>query len=221
MRVDVVTLFPDMFKSPFAESIVGRAVKNKKIILKFHNLRDWALDSYGTVDDKPFGGGEGMVLRIEPIDQAIADIKKKYWKGNKGLVIAMSAKGEIYKQNIAEDLSKIENIIILCGHYEGFDQRILDNLVDKVISIGDYILTGGEIPAMVVIDSIARLISGVLGKDESSQNDSFSKSIGRKKQYARFTRPREYNGWKVPEVLLSGDPKKIKEWEKEELINKK
>jgi len=194
MRVDVVTLFPDMFKSPFAESIVGRAVKNKKIILKFHNLRDWALDSYGTVDDKPFGGGEGMVLRIEPIDQAIADIKKKYWKGNKGLVIAMSAKGEIYKQNIAEDLSKIENIIILCGHYEGFDQRILDNLVDKVISIGDYILTGGEIPAMVVIDSIARLISGVLGKDESSQNDSFSKSIGRKKQYARFTRPREYNG---------------------------
>ncbi len=213
MRVDVVTLFPDMFKSPFAESIVGRAVKNKKIILKFHNLRDWALDSYGTVDDKPFGGGEGMVLRIEPIDQAIADIKKKYWKGNKGLVIAMSAKGEIYKQNIAEDLSKIENIIILCGHYEGFDQRILDNLVDKVISIGDYILTGGEIPAMVVIDSIARLISGVLGKDESSQNDSFSKSIGRKKQYARFTRPREYNGWKVPEVLLSGDPKKIKEWQ--------
>lgn len=217
MRVDVVTLFPDMFKSPFAESIVGRAVKNKKIILKFHNLRDWALDSYGTVDDKPFGGGEGMVLRIEPIDQAIADIKKKYWKGNKGLVIAMSAKGEIYKQNIAEDLSKIENIIILCGHYEGFDQRILDNLVDKVISIGDYILTGGEIPAMVVIDSIARLISGVLGKDESSQNDSFSKSIGRKKQYARFTRPREYNGWKVPEVLLSGDPKKIKEWQDKNL----
>lgn len=221
MRIDVVTLFPDMFESPFAQSIVGRAVKNKKVILKFHNLRDWALDSYGTVDDKPFGGGEGMVLRIEPIDQAIKDIKKKYWKGKKGLVVAMSAKGETYRQSITEDLSKTENLIILCGHYEGFDQRILDNLVDKVISIGDYIMTGGEIPTMVVIDSVTRLIPGVLGKDESSQNDSYSASIGRKIQYARFTRPREYNGWKVPEVLLSGDPKKIREWEKKELINKK
>ena len=217
MRIDVVTLFPDMFKSPFAQSIVGRAVKNKKVVLKFHNLRDWALDSYGTVDDKPFGGGEGMVLMIEPIDSAIKDIKKKYWKGEKGLILAMSAKGETYKQSMAEDLGKVKNIIILCGHYEGFDQRILDNLVDKVISIGDYILTGGEIPAMVVIDSVTRLISGVLGKDESSQNDSFSQSIDRKIQYARFTRPREYNGWKVPEVLLSGDPKKIKEWQDKNL----
>lgn len=212
MRLDVVTLFPAMFESPFAESIVGRAVKNKKIILKFHNLRDWALDSYGTVDDRPFGGGVGMVLRIEPIDKAIKDIKKKYWKSKKGIVVAMSAKGETYKQSMAEDLSKNENIIILCGHYEGFDQRILDNLVDKVISIGDYIMTGGEIPAMAVIDSITRLIPGVLGKDQSSQNDSYSESIGRKKQFARFTRPQEYKGWKVPEVLLSGDPKKIKEW---------
>jgi len=217
MRIDVVTLFPKMFESPFAESIAGRAVKNKKIILKFHNLRDWALDSYGTVDDKPFGGGAGMVLRIEPIDKAITDIKKKYWQGKKGLVVAMSAKGETYKQEIAEDLSKVENIIILCGHYEGFDQRILDNLVDKVISVGDYILTGGEIPAMVVIDSVIRLIPGVLGKDESSQNDSFSESIGRKKQFPRFTRPQEYKGWKVPEALLSGDPKKIKEWESKNL----
>lgn len=213
MQIDVVTLFPKMFQSPFDESIVARAIKNKKVILRFHNLRDWAIDSYGTVDGKPFGGGPGMVLMVGPIDKALCEIKAKYWGKEKGIVLAMSAKGETYKQEIAEDLSKEKNIIILCGHYEGFDQRILDNLVDKVISIGDYILTGGELASMIVIDSIVRLLPGVLGKDESSQNDSFSESINRKKQFPRYTRPQEYKSWAVPDVLLSGDPKKIKEWE--------
>ncbi len=217
MQIDVITLFPDMFKSPFEESIVSRAVKNKKVSLRFHNLRDWAMDSYGTVDDKPFGGGPGMVLMIEPIDRAITDIKKKYWDGKKGLVVAMSAKGKTYKQETAEKIRKIDNIIILCGHYEGFDQRILDNLVDMVISIGNYILTGGELASMILIDSVVRLLPGVLGKDESSLNDSYSKSIGRLKQFGRFTRPQEYKDWKVPSELVSGDPKKIAKWEKENL----
>jgi tRNA (guanine37-N1)-methyltransferase len=218
MQIDVISLFPKMFESPFAESIIGRAVKKKKAKLRFHSLRDWALDSYGTVDDKPFGGGEGMVLRIEPIDQAITDIKKKYWKKMKsGRVIALSAKGRKYKQEMAENLAKFDGLILICGHYEGFDQRILDHLVDEVISIGDFVMTGGEIGAMVVIDSVVRLIPGVLGKDASSFNDSFSKSIDRLRQFGRYTRPSEYKGWHVPEVLLSGNPKKIKEWQKQEL----
>jgi len=213
MQIDVVTLFPKMFQSPFSESIVARAVKNKKVTLRFHNLRDWAMDKYGTVDGKPFGGGPGMVLMVEPIDKALKDIKTKYWGKENGLVIAMSAKGETYKQEIAEKLSQVNNLIIVCGHYEGFDQRILDNLVDKVISIGDYILTGGELASMILIDSIVRLLPGVLGKDESSQNDSFSSGLNRQKQYGRYTRPQEYKGWKVPDELLSGDPKKINKWE--------
>ena len=217
MQIDVITLFPGMFKSPFEESIVARALKNGIVTLRFHNLRNWAIDSYGTVDDKPFGGGAGMVLMIEPIDKAISDIKKKYWQGEKGLVVAMSAKGETYKQEIAENLHKEKNIIILCGHYEGFDQRILDNLVDMVISIGDYILTGGELASMILIDSIVRLLPGVLGKDESSLNDSYSISIGRHKQFGRYTRPQDYKGWKVPTELISGDQKKIAKWEKDNL----
>jgi len=210
-----------MFKSPFGESIIGRAIKNKKVKIRFHNLRDWALDSYGTVDDKAFGGGAGMVLRIEPIDQAIADIKKRYWKKIKnGRVIAMSAKGKTYKQEMAENFVKFDGLLIICGHYEGFDQRILDHLVDDVVSIGDFVMTGGEIGAMALIDSVVRLLPGVLGKDESSDNDSFSKSIGRKIQYGRYTRPQEYRGWIVPEELLSGNPKIIDKWQKRQLENK-
>ena len=221
MQIDVLTLFPDMFKSAFGESIIGRAIKNKKVKLRFHNLRNWALDSYGTVDDKAFGGGAGMVLRIEPIDQAITDIKKKYWKKvRRGRVIAMSAKGKIYKQEMAENFVKFDGLLIICGHYEGFDQRILDHLVDDVISVGEFVMTGGEIGAMAVIDSVVRLLPGVLGKDKSSANDSFSKSIDRKIQYGRYTRPQEYKGWSVPQELLSGNPKTIEKWQKEELENK-
>lgn len=219
MQIDVVTLFPKMFKSPFKESIIKRAVEKKLVKLRFHNLRDWAIDSYGTVDGRPFGGGAGMVLRIEPIDKAISDIKKKYWKNESGVVLAMSATGKKYKQQIAEKLVKDKNVIILCGHYEGFDQRIFEHLCNEVISIGDFVLTGGEIPAMIIIDSIIRLLPGVLGNDESSKNDSFSKDINRKVQFPRYTRPKIYNNWKVPGELISGDPKIIKKWEKDNLGN--
>lgn len=220
MQIDVVTLFPKMFESPFGESIIARAIRNKIVKLRFHNLRDWALDSYGTVDDKVFGGSDGMVLRVEPIDRAIKDIKKKYWrKIKKGKVVALSAKGKIYKQEMAENMANLNRLILICGHYEGFDQRILDHLVDEVISVGRFVMTGGEIGAMAIIDSVVRLMPGVLGKDESSQNDSYSLSLGRQKQYGRFTRPQEYKGWKVPCELVSGDPKKIDKWQQKDLKN--
>ncbi len=218
MNIDIITLFPDMFESPFSESMIRRAVDNKLVEIKTHNLRDWALDSYGTVDDKPFGGGVGMLLRPEPIYRAIEDVRG----GKKSKVIVMSAGGKRFTQEKAEELSTIDNMIIVCGHYEGFDQRILDYMADEVISIGDYVLTGGELAAMVVVDATVRLLPGVLGKDESSQIESFSKlEIGGKQmrvaEYPQYTRPREFMGHEVPEILLSGDPKKIKNWQEEQI----
>jgi len=218
MRIDVLTLFPKMFESPFAESIIGRAIKNNKLILKIHNLRDWATDTYGTVDDKPFGGGVGMVLKIDVIDRALNDIQKE----NKGKIILLSAKGKRYEQQKSEEFASEESLILICGHYEGVDERI-KNLIDEEISIGDYVLTGGEIPAMAIIDSVVRLLPGVLGKDESNKSESFSEiEIDGKKirviEHPHFTRPQEYKNWKVPEELLSGDPKKIDEWKKKQIL---
>ncbi len=221
MNIDIITLFPGMFDSVFSESMVKRAVKNGLVDIKTHNLRNWALDSYGTVDDRPFGGGVGMLLRPEPVFEAIKYIKGER-KSKDSRVVVMSAGGERFDQEKVEELSTVDNMIIVCGHYEGFDQRILDYMADEVISIGDYILTGGELPAMVVIDATVRLLSGVLGKDESSLTESFSKiEIDGQKfrlpEYPQYTRPREFMGHKVPEVLISGDPKKIKAWQKEEM----
>lgn len=218
MKFDVVTLFPDMFSGPFSESMIKRAIEKKTIEIKLHNLRDWALDSYGTVDDKPFGGGVGMLIRPEPVFNALESISKT----KKTKIIMMSARGERFNQEKAEEYTKLDSLIILCGHYEGFDQRVSDFMIDEEISIGDYVLTGGEIPAMVVIDSVARLLPGVLGKDESSQIESFSEiEIDGKKvrttEYPQYTRPREFMGKTVPEVLLSGDPKKIKKWQEEQV----
>ncbi|HNZ84695.1 MAG TPA: tRNA (guanosine(37)-N1)-methyltransferase TrmD, partial [Candidatus Woesebacteria bacterium] len=202
MKIDVLTLFPKMFDSPFGESIVKRAIKNKIIELKIYNLRDWAIDSYGTVDDKPFGGGVGMLIRPEPVYEALKKIKSEK-KTNKRKIVLMSARGKKFTQEMAENWSKLDNLIIIAGHYEGFDQRIADFMVDEEISIGDYVLTGGELPAMVVIDAVTRLLPGVLGKDESSSQESWSeieidgKKI-RTKEYPQYTRPREFMGKSVP-----------------------
>ena len=220
MRIDIITLFPKMFESPFSESMIKRAIDKKIIKLKIHNLRDWALDNYGTVDDKPFGGGLGMLIRLEPVYKALKEVKKE--KSKKRRIVLMSAKGKRLNQKKVEELSKYDNLILLAGHYEGFDQRIIDHMVDEEISIGDYVLTGGELASMVVIDSVSRLLPGVLGKDESSQIESWSEiEIDNKKvrgpEYPQYTRPREFNGHKVPEVLLSGDPKKIEEWQKKKI----
>jgi tRNA (guanine37-N1)-methyltransferase len=229
MKIDVVTLFPKMFESPFDESIIKRAIKNKILDLKIHNLRDWAIDSYGSVDDKPFGGDVGMLIRADVVYKALETIKGSNlsvpikigtspFKKGRSLntkTIMMSARGKKFDQAKAEELSKLDHVVLLAGHYEGFDQRISDFMVDEEISIGDYVLTGGEIPAMVVIDSVVRLISGVLGKDESNKSESWSDmEIDGEKvrtvEYPQYTRPQNFMGKKVPEVLLSGDPTKIK-----------
>lgn len=226
MKFDIITLFPDMFLGPFSESMMKRAIEKKIIEIELHNLRDWALDSYGTVDDKPFGGGVGMLIRPEPVYEALESIKKKNTDSSTSLgkakTIMMSARGKKFNQQKAEEYAKLDNLIILCGHYEGFDQRVSDYMIDEEISVGDYVLTGGEIPAMVVVDSVSRLKAGVLGKDESSQIESFSEiEIDGKKirtiEYPQYTRPREFMGKAVPEVLLSGDPKKIKKWQEDQI----
>jgi tRNA (guanine37-N1)-methyltransferase len=222
MKIDVLTLFPKMFESPFKESIISRAIKNKIIDLKIHNLRDWALDNYGTVDDKPFGGDVGMLIRPEPVFKALEKIKEENKELKTKKIILMSARGNKFNQEKAEELAKLDNLILIAGHYEGFDQRISDFMVDEEISIGDYVLTGGELPAMVIMDAVARLVPGVLGKDESSKVESWSEvEIDGKKiraaEYPQYTRPQEFMGKKVPEVLLSGDPKKIKAWQTEQI----
>lgn len=195
-----------MFESPFSGSILKRAIDRKLIEIKIHNLRDWAEDNYKTVDDKPFGGGVGMLLKIDVMDKCLQKLK--------GYKILMSARGKRFTQEKAEELAKIENLVFICGHYEGVDQRIADHLVDEEISIGDFVTTGGELPAMTIIDSIVRLLPGVLGKDESSSEESFSKNLDRKIEYPQYTRPAEYKGWKVPAELLSGDPKLIDKFKK-------
>ena len=207
MKFDILTLFPELFDGVFSKSIISRAVKNKKIEINFHNLKKWAWNNYGAVDDRPFGGGAGMLIRVDVIDRAIKEVRKGKQKAR---IILLSARGKRFTQADAKRLSKENNIMLICGHYEGFDQRV-SKLVDEEISIGDYVLTGGEIPAMVIVDTVSRLLPGVLGKDESSVEESFSKKG--KIEYPQYTRPAEYNGEKVPLVLLSGDPKKIKEWQ--------
>lgn len=221
MKFDIVTLFPKMFESPFGESMIKRAVEKKIIEIKTHDMRQWAWNNYGAVDDRPYGGGVGMLIRVDVIDKAIKEITNSLEKeqthgsvptGNEvggTRIILTSARGKRLTQKDVQRLTKYDNLIIICGHYEGFDERVSE-LVDEEISIGDYVLTGGEIPAMVIVDSVARLLPGVLGKDISSKDESHS-SEGYI-EYPQYTRPEEYEGKKVPEVLLSGDPKKIKVW---------
>mgnify|MGYP000941366583 FL=1 len=210
MKIDIITLFPDMFKGPFDASIIKRAESKKLIQVKVHNLRDWGETERKNVDDRPYGGGVGMVLRVDIIHKTLKAIKKR---GSK--VILLDATGKKFDQQKAQQLSKEKHLIFIAGHYEGVDHRVHEHLVDEVISIGDYVLTGGEIPAMVLTDSIIRLIPGVLGKDESSVDESH-KEPGYL-EYPQYTRPEIYKAgiakkWSVPKVLLSGNHKDIKEW---------
>jgi len=214
MRFDILTLFPEIFNSYFSESIIKRAQEKNLIEIKIHNIRDYSKNKHKNVDDIPFGGGAGMVLTPQPLYDCIEEIKKN----NNGLLIYLTPQGSKFSQYKAEQFAKKQsNLIILCGRYEGIDQRIIDHFVDLEISIGDYVLTGGELGAMVLIDSISRLIPGVLGKEESHLEDSFSKQLNRKKEYPHYTRPADFKGMKVPEILLSGDHKKIENWKKSKL----
>ncbi|MFH1564946.1 MAG: tRNA (guanosine(37)-N1)-methyltransferase TrmD [bacterium] len=222
MKFDIITIFPQIFDSYFSESILGRAQKTNKIEIKTHNLRDYTKDKHNKVDDKPYGGGVGMVFQMEPIYRALKSIKAlKSTKHHcrdalqcvSTKVILFSAKGKKFDQETAQRLSKLKRAVLICGRYEGIDERVKE-FIDEEISIGDYVLTGGEIPAMVIVDSVSRLIPGVLGKDESSKDESHSKKGWL--EYPHYTRPAEFKigskKLKVPKVLLSGDHKKIKKW---------
>ena len=210
MKIDILSLFPEMYNGPFTESILKRAQSDGKVQISIHNFRDYSIDPHKNVDDTPYGGGSGMVLACQPIFDAINSLKKANSK-----VIMMTPSGKIYNQKIAYDLSHEKHLIILCGHYEGFDERIR-SICDMEISIGDYVLTGGEIPCMVLVDSITRLLPGVID-DESSANESFNNNL---LDYPVYTKPRIYEGMEVPEILLSGDHKKINEYRHLEQIRK-
>ena len=209
MRIDILTLFPNMFQGVFEESIIKRAIEEKKVKIQLINFRDYTLDPHNKVDDTPYGGGAGMVLTCQPIFDCIESLKDEDCK-----VIMLTPGGVPYTESMAYNLSHEKHLILLCGHYEGFDERI-KSICDMEISIGDYVLTGGEIPAMVLVDSITRLLPGVI-KEESYQEDSFSKQ--KLLDYPTYTKPREFRGMEVPEVLLSGDHKKIEEYRYQEKL---
>jgi tRNA (guanine37-N1)-methyltransferase len=208
MKIDVLTLFPAMFSGPLDESIVSRARKTGLLDLKVHNLRDWTHDRHKTVDDRPFGGGPGMLLKVEPLFEAVENLQREGTR-----VILLSPSGRKFDQAIARELARQDDLLLVCGSYEGFDERAREALADDELSIGDYVLTNGALPAMVVIDAVARLLPGVLGDDESSHDESFSHGL---LEYPQYTRPAEYRGMKVPEVLLSGNHAEIEKWRREQ-----
>ncbi|AXU63927.1 tRNA (guanine-N(1)-)-methyltransferase (M1G-methyltransferase) (tRNA [GM37] methyltransferase) [Clostridioides difficile] len=209
-----MTLFPEIFNSYMDESIMKRAVEKGIIEVHIYNIRDFSNNKHKKVDDYPFGGGAGMVMTPQPVYDTYKHIITTH-NINSPSVIYLTPKGKVYNQSIAKQLSLKEDIILLCGHYEGIDERIIDLIVTDEISIGDYVLTGGELPALIMIDSISRLIPGVLNQEESFEEESFKDNL---LEYPHYTRPRDFEGLKVPEVLLSGNHKKIDEWRREESI---
>lgn len=212
MHYHVLTLFPDMIEHAMGQSITGRALKNGLLNMDVINIRDYSGNKYNKVDDYPYGGGAGMVMQPEPVFRAYEQVKvniAKQGRTEKPKVVYMTPQGKVFNQKIAEDFAKEEDLVILCGHYEGIDERVLEEIVDENISIGDYVLTGGELPALVVMDSIARLLPGVLHNQESAQTESFSENL---LEYPQYTRPEEWRGKKVPEVLLSGHHANIESW---------
>lgn len=212
MRIDIITVVPEILKSPFESSILKNSIDKGIVNVKIHNLREYSNNKYKSVDDYQFGGGAGMVLMIEPIDKCISKLKNERQYDE---VIYLSPDGEKLNQSIANKFSMLNNIIILCGHYKGIDQRIRDNLITKEISIGDYVLSGGELAATILCDSIIRLIPGVIGDETSALTDSFQDNLLSSPIY---TRPREYKGWEVPEILISGNTKEIEKWRMEKAI---
>ena len=215
MKFDVMTLFPDMVNGVLSESIIGRAQSGGLIEVSCHNIRDYTLDKHRKTDDTPYGGGVGMVMTCQPIYDCYQSIVKNIPETNKKRVIYMSPKGRIFSHDKAKELSQYDNLIFLCGHYEGVDQRVLDLIVDEEISIGDYVVTGGEIPACIVIDAVSRLIDGVLASSECYEGESVASGI---LEYPQYTKPREFRGVEVPEILLSGDHAKIDRWRLEEAV---
>lgn len=212
MRFDLLTIFPGIFEPYLKTSVLGRAQEEGLWEVKVHDIRDYATGKHKAVDDTPYGGGAGMVMKIAPIDEALGAIKSQIPMTNdqKRRTAVLSARGEQFSQRKAEEYAKLDNLTLICGRYEGIDQRVADNLTDEELSIGPYVLAGGELAALVVVEAVARLLPGVLGNPESLREESFGKK--ELVEYPQYTKPEEYNGWRVPEVLLSGDHKKIAEW---------
>lgn len=222
MKFHVITLFPELFENFKKESIIGRALKEKRAEVDLVHLRKFGLGKYKKVDDTLYGGGDGLLLRCEPIFDAFESIEKtrkrrKERTKKKTRSVFLTPQGRKFTQRTAERLGKYDEIVLLCGRYEGVDQRVRDALIDEEISIGDYVLTGGELPAMVVMDSVIRLLPGVLGKEGSHKYDSFSKEFGGKREHPQYTMPAEFEGMKVPEVLLSGHHGEIEKWRRKHL----
>ena len=216
MRIDIVTLFPEMFAGPFGESIIKRAVERGLVEIYLHNLRDYGLGRHRQVDDYPYGGGPGMILRVEPLFAAVEEVKTRI--GREDIpVILLSPQGRLFNQEVAEELAQQPNLILICGHYEGVDERVREHLVTDELSIGDYILTGGELPAMVVVDAVVRLLPGALGAEEGAREDSYAMGL---LEYPQYTRPREFRGWTVPEILLSGNHAEIAKWRLEQALKR-
>ncbi len=208
MRIDILTLFPEICRAPLGESILKRAQSSGVLDLRIHNLREWTTDKHHIVDDAPFGGGPGMVMKPEPIFAAVESLRT-----DKSAIVLMTPQGKRFSQSVASEFSKCAHLIVICGHYEGIDHRVVAHLADAEVSIGDYVLTNGAIAAVVFVDAIARLLPGVLGHEQSATDDSFSEGLLEAPQY---TRPAEFRGWKVPEVLLSGNHAEIAAWRKEQ-----
>ena len=212
MQIDVLTLFPAMFAGPLDESIVQRARDGGLLDLRIHNLRDWTHDRHKTVDDRPFGGGPGMVLKPEPLFEAVEALR-----GEGGRVILTSPSGRVFTQAVARELAQERQLLFLCGSYEGYDERIREHLADDDLSIGDFVLTNGALPAMVMIDAVVRLLPGALGDDQSAVDESFSAGL---LEYPHYTRPAEFRGWPVPEVLLGGNHAEIERWRRRQAMKR-
>lgn len=216
MRIDILSLFPDMFDGPFSDSIVKRAIDRGLVSIHVHNIRDFTHDKHRTVDDYPYGGGSGMVLKPEPLFEAVEFVKERMGDSS-APVILLTPQGRLFCHDIAVELSRLQNLILICGHYEGVDERVTNYLATDEISIGDYVLTGGELPAMVLTDAVIRLLPGVLGAEEGTRDDSYVNGL---LEYPQYTRPRVYRGWQVPETLLSGNHQEIASWRCEQALRR-
>ena len=215
MKIDVLTLFPAMFAGPLDESIIKRARQAGILDLRIHDLRDWTHDRHRTVDDSPYGGGPGMVLKPEPLFEAVEALKAGL--GGKTKVILTSPSGRRFDQSVARELATEESLVFICGSYEGYDERVREHLVDDDLSIGDFVLTNGNLPAMVIIDTVARLLPGALGDDASSEDESFSHGL---LEYPHYTRPAEFRGWTVPEILTSGNHAAVEKWRRAQAVRR-
>lgn len=219
LKIDIVTLFPEMFKGPFSDSLMARAQKQGLVKIKYHDLRSFGIGLRKTIDDRPYGGGVGMIMMVEPIEKAIKKLTRSLFsfrKNKSRKIILLTPRGKRFTQEKAQELSKLDHLILICGRYEGFDERVHEHLVDEELSIGDYVMMGGEIPAMVITETVTRLVPGVIVKEDATKYESFSDP--NLIEAPQYTRPETYKEWSVPKILLSGDSKKIENWKKEEAL---